>query len=234
MRIGLFDSGIGGLTVLKTFIKKYPNNEYIYYGDTKNVPYGSKPKEELLELSPKIIKFLENKKVDIIIIACGTVSSNIYQELKNITTIPIYSIIEEIPYYIKEKNYKNILLIATEATIKSKAIKIENVIQLATPKLVPLIERNQDVTDSLKEYFKDIPKIDALILGCTHYPIIKEKIKEQFNYEIDIIDMSEILIKKINIIDSTYKVELYFSKVNETIKQNSKKILGEVCQNYQK
>ena len=95
MRIGMFDSGVGGLTVLKSFIKYHPNNEYFYYGDTLNVPYGDKTKEELIELSKKIIKYLENKKVDIIIIACGTISSNVYDDLTKITNIPIYSIIKE-------------------------------------------------------------------------------------------------------------------------------------------
>ncbi len=235
MRIGMFDSGIGGLTVLKSFIKKYPNNEYIYYGDTKNVPYGSKSKEELLELSIQIVRFLQNKKVDVIVIACGTVSSNIYQELKSISKVPVYSIIEEIPNYIKEQNYKNILLIATEATIKSHYIKNRlenvNVIEKPTPKLVPIIENNLDPTECLKDYLKDIGKIDALILGCTHYSIIKEKVKERFSYDIDIIDMGEILVNRINFKNSKYKVELYFSKLTELIKQNAKDILEEVCQN---
>ena len=81
MRIGVFDSGIGGLTVLKTLIKKYPNNEYIYYGDTKNLPYGNKSIEELKELSSNIIEFLLKKEVDIIVIACGTISSNLSRNI---------------------------------------------------------------------------------------------------------------------------------------------------------
>ena len=83
MKVGIFDSGIGGLTVLKTLIYKYPNNEYIYYGDTINLPYGNKTIEELQQLSSKDIEFLLNKQVDIIIIACGTVSSNCINYLKN-------------------------------------------------------------------------------------------------------------------------------------------------------
>ena len=123
MRIGMFDSGVGGLTVLKAFLKKHPNNEYVYYGDTKNVPYGNKTKEELLKLSTGIIKYLESKNVDIIIIACGTVSSNIYEELKQVTKIPLYSIIEEIPNYIEEKEYKHVTVMATSATINSHIFK---------------------------------------------------------------------------------------------------------------
>ena len=95
MRIGLFDSGVGGLTVLKKLIAKYPHNEYIYYGDTLNIPYGDKTKEELLALAIKNTKFLLNKEVDMIIIACGTVSSNCLKELKvKYSDIPILSIVE--------------------------------------------------------------------------------------------------------------------------------------------
>ena len=93
MRIGVFDSGIGGLTVLKELVRKYPNNEYIYVGDTLNVPYGEKNKNELFSLSAKIIDYLLLKKIDIIIIACGTVSSNIKDELIRKYSIPIIMVL---------------------------------------------------------------------------------------------------------------------------------------------
>ena len=83
MKIGMFDSGVGGLTVLNNLVKKYPNNEYIYFGDIKNNPYGNKTIEELEKLSSNIIEFLISKKVDMIVIACGTVSSNLGSILKN-------------------------------------------------------------------------------------------------------------------------------------------------------
>ena len=104
MRVGIFDSGIGGLTVLKTFIDKYPNNEYIYYGDTFNLPYGNKTKKELLKLSDKDVSFLINKNIDIIIIACGTVSSNCLDYLKDKYNIPIYDIISPTLEYLNN-NY---------------------------------------------------------------------------------------------------------------------------------
>ena len=80
MRIGIFDSGVGGLTVLKNLYKHYPNNEYIYFGDALNLPYGNKTKEELINLADKDVEFLINKNVDLIIIACGTISSNMNTE----------------------------------------------------------------------------------------------------------------------------------------------------------
>ena len=231
MRIGMFDSGVGILTVLKSFIKYHPNNEYFYYGDTLNVPYGDKTKEELLELSKKIIKYLENKKVDIIIIACGTISSNVYDDLTKITNIPIYSIIKETINYALDRKYNKILLIATSATVNSHIFKknIPNLIEMSCPKLVPLIEsrKKEELNLVLKEYFKDIKEIDAIILGCTHYPIIKEEIKNILNTSI--IDMGEILAQKIKTIDTFQSIDLYFSKTDEKVKENIKMILGDIC-----
>src|SRR5574344_1025860 len=93
MRVGIFDSGLGGLTILKKLIDEKPNNEYIYYGDTMNLPYGNKSMEELLSISDSIIKFLINEKVDIILIACGTISSSIYDNIKDNYNIKIVDII---------------------------------------------------------------------------------------------------------------------------------------------
>ena len=105
MRVGVFDSGIGGLTVLKKIYKHYPNNEYIYFGDTLNLPYGNKTKEELNNLSSLEIEFLLSKKVDMIIIACGTVSSNCIDYLKNKYNIPIYDIISPTISYLNNSDY---------------------------------------------------------------------------------------------------------------------------------
>ena len=129
MRVGVFDSGIGGLTVLKKLKEKYPLNDYIYVGDNLNVPYGIKSKKELLKLSIDIIEFLINKKVDVIVIACGTVSSNVYKELKEKYKIKIIDIITPTINYLKKSNYKNILVFATKATINSHIFKnnIENI-----------------------------------------------------------------------------------------------------------
>ena len=230
MKIGLFDSGVGGLTVLKSFLKYHPNNEYYYYGDTLNVPYGDKTKEELRNCVDNILKFLKDKKVEMIIIACGTVSANLYEELKEEIDIPIYSVISELPKYIEERNYKNTLVMATNATINTHIFKnklMNNVIEVACPKLVPAIENNEiDKIDLiLDEYLKGIDNIDSLVLGCTHYPIIKDKIKEKVGNDVDIIDMGEILAKNINIQDSYRNVTLYFSKITPELDNNVKMII---------
>ena len=161
MRIGLFDSGVGGLTVLKSFLKYHPNNEYFYYGDTLNVQYGDKTKEELYKCVEVILKYLKEKNVDIIVIACGTVSANLYDRLKEELDIPIYSVISELPNYMKEKGYKNTMVLATNATINSHIFKNKlqnNVIEVACPKLVPIIESKDytNLSEILDEYLKSL------------------------------------------------------------------------------
>lgn len=230
MRVGMFDSGIGGLTVLKSFLKHHPNNEYVYYGDTLNMPYGDKSKEELLNLAKKIIEFLQSKNVDIIVIACGTVSSNIYNELKEFCKVPIYNIISEVKDYILKREYKKVLVMATSATVSTHVFKNMNqeiINEVACPKLVPLIENNKlDLLDEvLDEYIDKKEDYDAIILGCTHYSIIKEKIKNKMNSNTEIIELGEIVAKNIKLKESNKNLELYFSKEMPNLSDNINKIL---------
>ena len=226
MKVGLFDSGIGGLTVLKTLIKKYPNNEYIYYGDTLNVPYGNKSREELLVLSKNNMEFLISKGAELIIIACGTVSSNCLDYLKASYNIPIISIVSPTIEYLNNSSYNTIGVIATNATINSHIFKNnllnKNVIEIATPELVPIIENNKfDELDMVLHKYLDGINIDVLVLGCTHYPLVKDKIRSIINC--DIIDMSEyVSISEGN----TKGLSIYFSKLDDTIKNNVHKIFN--------
>ena len=227
MRIGLFDSGVGGLTVLKTLLKKYPNNEYIYYGDTLNIPYGDKSKEELLELARDNIKFLLTKNVEMIIVACGTVSSNCLDTLKKENDIPIYSILDTTIDYLNNSTYENILVMATHATINSHIFKKnvkKNIYELETPKIVPMIENGDytDLNETLHSYLDGYKnKVDALVLGCTHYPIIKDEIKKIINA--DLVDMSDYI--KINN-DGSTSLKIFFSKIDDKIINNTKTILN--------
>ena len=157
MKIGLFDSGIGGLNVLKEFINAYPNNIYIYYGDTLNVPYGEKTKEELFDLSSKIVNFFEEKEVDLIVIACGTVSSTCLEKLRSITSIPIFDIISPTINYLKKKNLNGILVFGTKRTIDSHIFKdnINNVIEVKTPEFVIMLENNKIDSLVIKKYVSE-------------------------------------------------------------------------------
>lgn len=226
MRVGMFDSGIGGLTVLKEFIKKYPINEYFYYGDTANVPYGNKTKEELLVLATRIVKYLESNNVDLIIIACGTVSSNIYNELKEVSKVPIYNIIDSTIEYLNNSSFNSVAILATKATINSHVFKNKvkkQVNEIECPLLVPMIEGNDpNIEATIKEYLSGVEE-DAIVLGCTHYPLVADIIKKYSSSRI--INMGEILVNKISLTDSQSSINLAFSKVTEDLIKNVKNIL---------
>ena len=227
MRIGVFDSGLGGINVLSCLIKKYPNNEYIYFGDTKNLPYGDKTKKELLKFASDAVEFLISKKVDLIIIACGTISSNCYTELKEKYNVLIYDIISPTINYLKSINLNKIGVIGTKKTIESNIFKInKNILTKATPSLVPIIENNNilENTDNIINDLSCFKDYDLLVLGCTHYPILKELIETNLNTKT--LDMGEILTNSIKLDNkSKYKCELYFSEISVNLVINIDKII---------
>ena len=230
MKIGVFDSGVGGLTVLKELLKY--KNEYYYFGDNINIPYGTKTKYELQILASKIVEFLISKDVDMIIIACGTISSNIYDYLKSKYDIPIYDIISPTLNYLKDKSY---YAFATQMTCKSKIFNNS----IECPLLVPLVENGKDATPALKEYLDKIPLNSNLVLGCTHYPILTNEILT-LRPDLNLINMGKVLCDSLDLESNKLKVRLYFSKVDHNLINNIEKIidvdyqLEELCLNYQK
>lgn len=206
--IGIFDSGVGGMTVLSEIKNRFPNEDLIYLGDTKNFPYGDKSKETIIKLATKCAGFLINQNVKIIIIACGTATSQAIEELKSIYRIPVEGIItpsvQEINKTVGNKNVK-IGVIATEGTIKSnkweeqlkKEINNVEVINKSCPLLAPMAEQgwtsNNVAKEAIKEYMKPFinQKIDKLILGCTHYPLFEELIKSELGNDVEIINTGE-------------------------------------------
>lgn len=228
MRIGVFDSGIGGINVLSCIRQKYPNNDYIYFGDTKNLPYGDKSIDELFKLAREAINFLLTKNVDIIIIACGTISSNCYDKLKNEYNIPIYDIISPTIDYLNNSAYDNIGVIGTKRTIESNIFFIPNkkVLMKSTPSFVPIIE-NDEIDHKAEEIMNELNEFkdsDILVLGCTHYPSLNKVIKKM---NIKTLDMGEVLTQKIKINnEGNGKCELYFSLISVNLIQNINKILG--------
>ena len=200
--IGIFDSGVGGLTVYKEIRKKMPKESIIYLGDTENFPYGNKEKEEIIEIAIKNVETLIQKQVKAIIIACGTATSQAIDVLKGRFDIPIIGVIEPTVQYVKEKNYKKIGIIATEGTIKSKAwerkLKENNsdiaIISKACPMLAEIAEegkaQSKEGRKIIKEYMKPFKEknIDKIILGCTHYPIYEKIIREELKYEVELIN----------------------------------------------
>lgn len=231
MRIGVFDSGIGGLTVLKEMMKVHPKQQYFYFGDTLNLPYGSKTKEELSLLVDRVMQFLISKNVDMIIIACGTVSSTLYQELQKKYAIPIHDVISPTVDFINKSNYNQIGLIATDLTVKSKVFEKKcqkEIISRNCPKFVPIIENHtypsKQLDKAFEEYFATLKNIDTLVLGCTHYPVLTEYIKPYFT-NIPLINMGTILANRLNLQEGTKDVRLYFSKINHTLIENIDSII---------
>lgn len=202
--IGIFDSGVGGLTVLDTLRTKLPHENLIYIGDNKNCPYGDKTKEQLLEYTVEICDYFASLNVKMIVLACNTTSANVLVELQDrYPTIPIVGVISSTVHYLLSTEKKRVLIIATNATIQSHKYrnliheydKEVEVYELATPKFVPLIESGDyknGIHDVISDYvlqYQD--KIDAIILGCTHYPIVKDQIHEVLGENIDYISSSE-------------------------------------------
>lgn len=191
--IGIFDSGVGGLTVVKEVIEKLPREEIIYFGDTARVPYGSKSKETITKFSTQIVNFLLSKNVKAIIVACNTASANSYEVLTKIFDIPFVEMVIPGAESCLSVTKNNIVgVIGTEGTIRSKAYEnllIKNrenikVYSKACPLFVPLAEEgwnNNTVAKITTEiYLQELidKDIDTLILGCTHYPLLYNCIKE--------------------------------------------------------
>lgn len=202
--IGIFDSGVGGLTVVKEAIKVMPKENIVYFGDTARVPYGSKSKETVFKFSCQIIRFLKTQNVKAIIIACNTVSSNCYEGLKDeFKDIPIIEVVKHgVNSVIKTTKSGKIGIIGTESTINSKEyekqikkyLKNAQVFSKACPLFVPLAEEgwfeNSVTIDTAKIYLDELIKdnIDSLILGCTHYPLLENSIRSVIGEKINIIN----------------------------------------------
>ena len=203
--IGMFDSGVGGMTVFKEIIEKLPNEDVIYIGDTASFPYGSKSKETIIQLTKKRVEDLIEKNVKLIVIACGTATSQALEEVKKMFNIPIIEIIEPTVKYIKENNFKNIGVVATAGTIRSngweliikKEIKDAIVQNKACPLLAPMAEEgwtdNEIAKLSVHEYMKEMKNLDTLILGCTHYPLFRKFFTQEVGEGVKVINTGEMV-----------------------------------------
>ena len=211
--IGIFDSGIGGLTVAKAIKNALPNEQIIYFGDTKHLPYGDKSKDTLVNYSLQIVDYLINQGVKAIVIACNSASAMAFDEVKVHSSVPVYNVIDPIVDYIEEhrNTSSNVGLIATKATVNSKVYssKIENCCigvktsSLATPLLVPMIEEgfhNDKISSTIiSNYLGDntLKNIDTLILGCTHYPLIENEIDNYYMGKVNILNSANIVADKV-------------------------------------
>ena len=200
--IGIFDSGVGGITVLKEIKEKLPEENIIYLGDTKNFPYGNKSKEDIIRFSIDNVQKLLKQNVKIIVIACGTATSQAIEILKEKFDIPIIGIIEPTVKYIKNQKFDKVGVIATEGTIKNGAwerklkdqIPNIQVVNKACPMLATIAEEGKAKSKAgrkvIKEYmipFKE-KRVNKIILGCTHFPIYEQIIREELEYDVELIN----------------------------------------------
>ncbi len=204
--IGVFDSGLGGISVVRALIDLLPHEHLIYFGDTARVPYGSKSKDTVIRFSHQISSFMLEKQVKMIVVACNTASAVALERLQQNFDIPIVGVIDPgSKAAVKLSPNKRIGVIGTSSTIRSGAYrsaiqKLDSAIQVIDqpcPLLVPLVEENwpndgvlkQVLQSYLKSFENNTP--DALILGCTHYPYLKTAIQEVIGADVRLVDSGE-------------------------------------------
>lgn len=245
MKVGVFDSGVGGLTVVKSLLEHKLFKEIIYYGDTARVPYGIKDKSTIIRYAIEAVEFFKNFELDLIIVACNTVSAHALHEMREVSSCPVIGVVEAgilaTANAIKDKN-ANILIIGTKATINSKAYEIglkqvgfSNLQAKATGLFVPIVEEEiyeGEILEAIfRHYFHDIKKPDAIILGCTHFPLISKALKNYFTKDTILIHSGDAIVEQLQksfCFDTTYKhtkLEFFASENPESLKNTAKKWL---------
>jgi glutamate racemase len=207
--IGIFDSGVGGLTVAHAIKQILPGESLVYFGDTAHLPYGDKSAESIKQYSRKITEFLLGHKSKVVLVACNSASASAFDTLKREfgKQAILIDVIDPVVDYLSTRKFEKIGVIGTKRTISSgtyenklnKRIPETTVVSMATPLLVPMIEEGfifDDISNAIiRTYLSDpsLKGIQALILGCTHYPIIRNQISKIFNFNIDIVDSAKIV-----------------------------------------
>ena len=250
--IGIFDSGVGGLTVAKEIKRLMPHENLIYFGDTKHLPYGDKSKDAIIGYSVKIAQFLLDKNCKAIVIACNSATANALKEVLEIVQSQalVFDVINPVAEKVSFEIHTNVGVIATKATINSglyrKSIRKHNkfikVDELATPLLVPAIEeglKNNAITHSIIYHYlsnQKLKNIETLILGCTHYPLLIDEIRQYYGNRVRVIDSPNIvanqmrhLLEKKHLLNEknpepTY--DFYLSDITKNFEKISKKFFG--------
>ena len=201
--VGVFDSGVGGLTVAREISRQLPDENIVYFGDTARVPYGSKSQNTIIRFSEQIIRFLKTKQVKAIVIACNTASALALDAVRDEFDIPVMGVV--VPgarAAVEATRNRKVGVVGTDATVQSgmytrvihEMAQDITVIEKACPLFVPLVEegfKEHIVTREVIEYYLEPMKntdIDAMILGCTHYPLLRSKIRDYMGDKIQIVN----------------------------------------------
>jgi len=227
--IGFFDSGVGGLTVVSEVMRQLPNEKIIYIGDTARSPYGIRKKEEVLEFSLELADFLKKKQVKILVIACNTATSMTLEEIKKKLDIPVIGVISPgVRSAIKATKNKKVGVIGTLGTIEScayqksiakKAPDVE-VFSLSCPEFVSVVESNQFSEELAKKNVFEtlqplsLSKVDTLVLGCTHYPLLKPIISAVMGKKVSLIDSGKETISDLSFLLEYFNLQAENKKTN--------------------
>jgi glutamate racemase len=210
MRVGVFDSGVGGLSVVKSLLEHHLFEEIIYFGDTARVPYGVKDQNTIIRYSLEALEFFKNFEIDLLITACNTVSAYALDEMRLHSDCDVIGVVE--PGVLALKNAipdtdADILILGTKATVKSEAygkalreLQYHNLHSKATTLLVPIVEEGlytgEILQSALHYYFNDLAHTpDAIILGCTHFPLIAQAISDYFEGKSTLIHSGEAIVE---------------------------------------
>ncbi|MDP8911694.1 MAG: glutamate racemase [Actinomycetota bacterium] len=203
--VGVFDSGMGGLTVLHECLVTMPHEDFVYLGDAARLPYGPRPLPELRRFSREIAGFLERQGVKLIVAACNSATSAALPELQEEFDVPIVGVlVPEAHASVQATRNRRIGLLATEATVGSgRYAELVRTLDagarffpVACPRLVPLIERNEfgpETADAVREYAAPLKAagVDTVILGCTHYPLIRPMLQRAFGRDVTLVSSAE-------------------------------------------
>ncbi|XGQ69698.1 glutamate racemase [Campylobacter hepaticus] len=228
MKVGVFDSGVGGLSVLKSLYEARLFDEIIYYGDTARVPYGVKDKDTIVKFCLEALEFFRSFQIDMLIIACNTASAYALDVLRQKSTFSVYGVIDAgvkaTSKALCDKD-KEILVIGTKATINSKEYQKRLLLEgftkvnaLATGLFVPMVEEGifegKLMQSTMEYYFKDLLTPDALILACTHFPLLSSSLSEYFGNQTKLIHSGDAIVDLLkqqeNIKTKNYKANLHF------------------------
>ena len=207
--VGLFNSGVGGLTVAHAIKQILPDETLVYFGDTAHLPYGDKSEGAIISYSRKITGFLLDHGAKVILIACNSASASAYSVLKNEygNKVLLLDVISPVIEYITTKNYSRVGVIGTKRTISSGTYEAgfsdrspgTEIVSLATPLLVPMIEEGfifDDISNAIiRTYLSDkkLEGIQSLVLGCTHYPLIRNQISKFYNFDVEVVDSARVV-----------------------------------------
>ncbi|WKK66175.1 glutamate racemase [Lutimonas zeaxanthinifaciens] len=212
--IGIFDSGVGGLTIYEEIHRLLPNEDIIYLADSKNAPYGEKTKEEIIKISVKNTEFLLSKGCKLIVVACNTASTNAVKYLREHYELPFIRVQPAIKPAAMNSKTKIVGILATKSTLKSDLLfetsqrfaQGVEVVEQVGEGLVTLIEsgkmHSEEMTMLLKKHIKPMmdKKIDHLVLGCTHYPFLTDQIEEIVGSSVKILDSGEAIARQTKVI----------------------------------